>query len=89
MDNCKRFVAMCHAAGIPQRPKQHLLLHMPVRSLTEGSPSWHATWQDETLNRNLAAIGSVAHRRVWELRLLANFEQLMQAQSKRKRGNCT
>jgi len=88
LDNAKRFAVMCQRAGVPMRPKMHLLMHVALRALVEGNPSMHVTWQDETLNRLVASIGAGAHRRVWGLRVLERFGHSMDMRAgvwKRKR----
>ena len=80
LQNAVRFTLICETAGVPMRPKLHLLLHIPLRALQEGRPALHATWADETLNRVVALLGNVAHSRVWEQRVLASFEQHISAQ---------
>lgn len=77
----KRFVQECFEAGAAKRPKFHLLLHVAARARGQGSPRLHATWQDETLNRLLAACGASAHRLVWHLRTLAHFEKAVEARA--------
>lgn len=79
------------AAGVPERPKVHLMMHIPLRAAQEGSPALHATWADETLNRRLASCGLSAHRLVWGVRVLAHFAAASGRQgaaraAKRRRG---
>ena len=81
LDSMKRFVVMCQKAGIPQKPKAHLALHLSQRAHREGNCRLYMTWQDETENRHLASIGRSGHRAVWELRILEHYERLV---SKRK-----
>ena len=88
LDAAKRYFIMSKKAGVPQKPKAHLLMHLPLRAMREGNPSLAATWQDETLNRHAAAISAVAHRSVWGLRVLTFFEQMVSSRDpplKRKR----
>ena len=76
LDLAKRFMLMSLKAGVRQKPKCHLMLHVPKKALFHGHPSLHATWIDETINRHAASIAAVAHRMVWSLRVLTFFEKL-------------
>ena len=76
MDAVKSFDVLCKRAGVRMLPKNHLVLHIGQRAQRQGNPRLHATWKDESLNRQLASIGRSAHRHVWELRILAHFEKL-------------
>lgn len=90
VESSKRFLVMSERGGVSLKPKHHLLQHVGQRALYEGSPSEHATWEDETLNRNLSQIAASAHRKVWELRILAHFDNLMQSRKRTLAGNsCT
>eukprot|EP00969_Alexandrium_andersonii_P179191 7921748-Alexandrium_andersonii.AAC.1 len=51
------------------------------RCAADGSPGLHANWRDEGLNRVLATIGAMAHRSVWQYRVLEYFEA---AQSRKR-----
>ena len=86
MDAAKRFAVLAVTAGMREKPKLHLLMHVPLRAFMWGSPAQHATWADESLNKTLASIGGSAHRVVWGVRMLENFEQHQQRKgSKRSR----
>ena len=74
IDHLKRFATMCVRAGVPSKPKLHMLTHVPARALGDGNPSLHATWLDESWSRELARVSHRAHRRVWEQRILTSFE---------------
>ena len=62
-------------AGLPTKPKRHLLMHLVERSHYHGNPASYAVWMDESLNRTLANISRSAHRSVWELRVLSHYER--------------
>ena len=84
LDAAKRFLVMCLRGGVAPKPKLHLMMHAALRCQTEGSPAAHATWQDETLNRLVASVGAAAHRMVWELRVMQNFESALKARKTKR-----
>ena len=70
------FASHCVAAGVKMTPKIHLMLHLGPKAFEDGSPSQHACWQDETLNKEVAAVAQKAHRSVWMFRVLTTFSFL-------------
>lgn len=61
------------AAGIPWKPKAHLMVHLVWQCARFGNPRLVGTWHDESLNRELAQVARSAHSRVWHTRVLAVF----------------
>ena len=62
-------------AGIATKPKLHMFMHLVSRIERHGNPDFYATMGDEEINRALGDIGRIAHRRVWEARMFAYFEE--------------
>ena len=86
-DAVKRYLRFAGPAGVPFKPKAHALAHMVQRTQRQGNPDSYATFRDEGLNAVLKSIGLVAHRSVWEQRVLIYFEKAQSPQaSKRKRS---
>lgn len=72
-DDFNKFVRFWGVSGLAFKPKMHLLMHLIGNASHHGNPGMHTTFHDEGLNRVLAQMGRVAHRRNWELRVLAHF----------------
>lgn len=73
MDAMLRFLALREEAGIPWKPKMHLMLHLAHQTGKFGNPLAGATWHDEGLNRHLAAVCRSSHAAVFHKRVLATF----------------
>ena len=73
MDATLRFLTLREEAGVLYKPKMHLMVHLIFQTKKFGNPKHVATWFDEGLNRNLAAVASTAHAHVWDRRILATF----------------
>ena len=69
----KRHISLCKLAGIPLKPKHHLLLHLVARTAKHGSPRYYSTFEDEGVNKMLKHVGQAAHRSVWEIRVFLHF----------------
>jgi hypothetical protein len=69
-----RFFRLWIEAGLPRKPKLHLMAHIVERTSYSGNPSMHAAFLDESLNKVLASIGRVAKRNFWEIRVFSHFE---------------
>lgn len=76
MDSVKRHVLCSAKAGVPMKPKHHLLLHMASRTPRHGCPTSYSTFRDEGINRVLKRVGQAAHRSVWEARVFSHFGRL-------------
>ena len=72
-------------AGVSQKPKLHLLMHMVARCEEQGSPNGYTTFEDEGLSAVLKSIGQVAHRAVWHYRIFQFFENMSQTHAATKR----
>ena len=84
-DQWNRVYRLWTAAGLHVRPKLHLTMHMCERAKWQGNPAAYATWVDEGLNKVMANLARQSHRSVWELRILAYFEEFQRHASKRQR----
>jgi hypothetical protein len=84
-DMVKRHIVLSLRAGIPMKPKHHLLLHLVERTAVHGNPGFYSTFADEGINRVLKRIGEGAHRSVWEARVFAHFGKLESRMLSRKR----
>lgn len=73
MDAFLRFLHLRKSAGIPWKPKMHLMLHLASQCRRYGNPLGGATWHDEGLNRTLASVCRTAHAAVWQRRVLGTF----------------
>ena len=73
VDSALRFCSLREACDIPFKPKQHLWLHLVVGAGHFGNPRLTATWVDEGLNMQLAAVCRSSASRVWNRRVLATF----------------
>ena len=71
----------CQQLGVPSKPKHHFLLEMGARLRITGSLALSATFPDEGLNKVIKQIGQSAHRMVWSLRVLEEFESSVTLQS--------
>lgn len=85
-DTVKMHLTMCKRAGVPMKPKHHLLLHLVERTAKNGNPGYYSTFADEGINRLLKKVGQAAHRSVWEARVLLHFGQVQGATRGLKRG---
>ena len=70
----------CQQLEIPSKPKHHMLMEMGVRANQLGGLALNATFPDEGLNRIIKEIGQTAHRLVWSLRVLDDFDKAMTLQ---------
>ena len=68
---------ICQRLEIPSKPKHHWLMEMGVRTTQLGGLALNATFPDEGLNRTIKTIGQTAHRMVWSLRVLDEFDKLV------------
>ena len=73
VDAVVRFLTVRQSAGIPYKPKMHQMVHLAYQSGFVGNPRCIATWVDEGLNMELAAVCRSAHTAVWSRRVLATF----------------
>lgn len=67
------FLTLRETAGLPWKPKMHLMVHLAHQAGRFGNPLAVATWHDESLNRSLASVCRTAHAAVWHKRVLATF----------------
>lgn len=86
-DNVKTRIRLSVLAGIPLKPKHHLLLHLVARSAGHGNPTSYATFADEGISRVLKKIGQAAHRSVMEVRVFFHFGHIGDEKRGRKRPN--
>ena len=84
-DSMKKHLILSNRAGVPMKPKHHLVLHMVARTGKYGNPSFYATFTDEGINKLLKKVGQAAHRTVWEVRVLLHFGKVEETRSSRKR----
>ena len=74
MDAAARFLVLRQSAGIPYKPKMHMMVHLVYQATTFGNPRClGGTWEDEGLNMQLAVAARTAHAAVWSKRILATF----------------
>ena len=85
-DAVKRHLLLSRRAGVPMRPKHHLMIHLVARTAKHGNPSYYATFTDEGVNRLLKKVGAAAHRSVWEVRCLIHFDKVEETRSAGKRS---
>ena len=72
-DAMKRHIILAKLAGVPLKPKHHLVLHLVARTAKHGNPGYYATFTDEGINKLLKHVGQAAHRSVWEVRVFVHF----------------
>ena len=84
MNSMVKGLKMLQAPGIASRPKMHAMVHMCHDTREKGSPALHATWFDESLNRNLKLIAAGSHSRNFYERVLHSLNETL----KRKRPIC-
>lgn len=77
-----RHLRQCGRSGMQLRPKHHVFTHLLLNVKKFGNPSSYACFRDESDNKKLAAICSVAHASVWEQRVFSNFGLLVEASMK-------
>ena len=73
VDSAVRFLSVRAQAGIDFKPKMHLFVHLCVSAGRFGNPLFVATWEDEGMNMQLAAVSRTAYATVWSRRVLATF----------------
>lgn len=81
----KRHIELSEKAGVPLKPKHHLMLHLVTRTRRHGNPGYYSTFEDESINRVVKKIGQAAHRSVWEARMFAHFRMAEDARMGAKR----
>ena len=84
-DLWNRIYRLWESADLRVKPKLHQTMHMCERSQWQGNPAAYATWVDEGLNKVLANLAKRAHRSVWELRILAYFDESRKRAAKKRR----
>lgn len=84
-DAAKKHIVLAKQAGVPLKPKHHLLLHMVSRAAEFGNPDAYSTFEDESINKLVKNIGEAAHRSVWEVRVLVQFDKVEEARAGFKR----
>jgi hypothetical protein len=67
------YLSLRVAAGIPWKPKCHLLMHMAFEAGWFGNPGLTGTWVDEGLNMQLGMVCRTAHAAVWSMRVLSEY----------------
>ena len=82
LTSMQRALRATSEAGVLNRPKNHIVLHMAHDVREKGSPMLHATWADESANRLLKAVSAGSHARFFYERVLHS----MQEQLARHRG---
>lgn len=85
-DCVKRHVLLSQRAGVPLKPKHHMILHLVERTARGGNPNFYATFSDEGINRVLKKVGQAAHRSVWEMRVFSHFGKAEAGRVARKRA---
>lgn len=83
-DSYKKFIRMCSLAKVPLRPKGHLFGHLVQRSDMVGNPRMYSTFEDESLNAVLKAMGAAAHRSVWAYRVFCVFASWEDGHSRKR-----
>ena len=73
MNACVRYTVLLEPAGTPWKPKVHLFVHLAFNTGQYGNPRMLSTWQDESLNMELAKVCSKAHAAVWSRRVVSTF----------------
>ena len=73
VDAAKRAFVLAGEAGLPLKPKWHLMLHLVARASWSGNPYFHTTFMDEDFNGRLAKLAASAHRVTWHRRVLGHF----------------
>lgn len=81
-----RHVVLSEQAGMVLKPKHHMVLHMSGRASAFGNPNAYSTFEDESINKLLKKVGEAAHRSVWEVRVLVQFDQVEANRSGFKRS---
>ena len=72
MSNVVRFLAVREMAAIPWLPKMHGMIYLCFQSERFGNPRLlAATWIDESLNMQLAAVCRTANTAVWSRRVVS------------------
>ena len=74
MDACVRHVLNYKASGAHMKPKHHQFIHLTKNMMKTGNPSYHTTYEDESINGFLATIGRSAHPTAFAMTL---FEKLL------------
>ena len=85
VDLGKRVFSLREFAGVPFRPKFHLMLHMCADARFAGNPHYYHTFLDEDYNGRLAKLAATCHRLTWHKNVLANFRYAFSSGSKRRR----
>ena len=78
MSEAIAFVRSSAAFGVNQTPKFHFLLHLVWDTQRNGDPRTYATYLDESLNMELAAVASAAYSCVWHQRVLLYMKEVLQ-----------
>ena len=86
MDATLRFLAVREQCGLPYIPKMHLMVHLAYQVRFFGNPRLTATWEDEGVNRQFAAVCKSAHASVWHRRVLATMNHVLLAPAQVKAG---
>ena len=72
-DAAKRAMTLRAAAGVPLKPKWHLMLHLFRHARKKGNPASYSTFVDEGLNGKLAKMARGCHALTWHRSLLSTF----------------
>ena len=69
-----RHLRLAREAGVQELPKHHLFVHLLFRTRIYRNPKYYATFLDESLNRQLAAVARSAYAAVWERRIFWSMD---------------
>ena len=67
-DAIKKHLVLSQRAGVPMKPKHHLVIHLVARTAKHGNPSYYATFTDEGINKLLKKVGHAVFGKVEEAR---------------------
>ena len=67
-------------------PKHHLFLHLLCKTGEQGNPTFFATWEDESWNRQLKASCKNASQACFENTVLTNMQRLLQDGGRKRKS---
>ena len=62
------------------KPKDHVLQHLSLRIMEQGSPALYGNWLDESLNKLLRDVAAHAHAAVHDVRVLMEWQKAYESQ---------
>ena len=87
MDAVLSFLRGARRVGVSFKPKFHFLVHLVYEIRRSGDPKVYSTFNDESLNKELGAIGQFSYAIVWHQRLLLYMRNVL-AQKRTAIGKC-